>query len=136
MHGSSHRLAPRATKKTRTPAAAWTPTFYRARRWRARRSAGYSSSARSWMSPGTWEGSIFSGLGLQAPPPGAHCENRGRGLSGSLLLRISNVFFVRPLEVFNLAFVEMPDARGHFVNHVMVVRDQQHGAVVPLQRDV
>ena len=35
-----------------------------------------------------------------------------------------------------LSDLEMPDARGHFVDHVVVVGDEQDRAVVFLQRDI
>src|SRR6266480_4170325 len=55
---------------------------------------------------------------------------------GSLLLRVGNVFFIRTFEVLDLAALEMPNARGHFVDDVVVVRHEQHRPVVPLQRYV
>src|SRR5437588_11058726 len=50
----------------------------------------------------------------------------------------SGVFIVSALEVFDLVLggIEVPDARGHFLDEVMVMRDQQHRAFVALERDV
>src|SRR5271155_306423 len=45
------------------------------------------------------------------------------------LFRRRDKLRVRPLEVFDLIGVEMPDARRHFIYHVVVVRHQQHCAV-------
>ena len=43
---------------------------------------------------------------------------------------------VRPLEVFDRLVVEDPHARGDFIDQIVVVRDQQHRALVSLQRNV
>src|SRR5579871_1230495 len=43
---------------------------------------------------------------------------------------------VRPLEVVDVAVIERPDARGHFVEQIVVMGDEENGAFVFLQRDV
>src|ERR1035437_997845 len=51
-------------------------------------------------------------------------------------LRVGHVFFVRALEVFDFAVVEVPDAGGDFVDQIVIVGDQDHRALVLLEREV
>ena len=51
-------------------------------------------------------------------------------------LGIGQEIFVGALEVIDLPVLEMPDARGDFVEHVIVVGDQEDGPFVLLQGDV
>src|ERR1700730_11972449 len=51
-------------------------------------------------------------------------------------LGVGQVFFVGALEIFDFSVFEVPDAGGHFVDYVVIVRYEQNGAVVLLQRDV
>src|SRR3984957_16151444 len=56
---------------------------------------------------------------------------------GSFFFGGGDEFAVGAFEVFDfLAGFEVPDAGGDFVDDVVVVGDQQHGAIVFLQRDV
>ena len=59
---------------------------------------------------------------------------RDRSISGLVVLALP--LLVGPLEVFDAAVVEDPQPRCHFVDQVVIVRDQQHRALVALQRDV
>jgi len=43
---------------------------------------------------------------------------------------------VRTLEIVDVAVIEVPDARGNFVEKVVVVGDEEDGAFVFLQRDI
>src|SRR5450631_1313780 len=43
---------------------------------------------------------------------------------------------VRAFEVFDCAVLEVPDARGNFVDQVVIVCHQEHRALVALDRDV
>ena len=49
---------------------------------------------------------------------------------------VGEVIGVGAFEIFDAAAFEIPDARGDFVDHVVVVRDEQNGAIVFLQRDI
>ncbi len=53
-----------------------------------------------------------------------------------LLLRVDEIFLVGALEVLNVAAFEAPDARGDFIDYVMVVRDEQNCSWIFLQGDV
>ena len=57
-------------------------------------------------------------------------KSRGEGTAElrGFFFRVRHEFFVRAFEVFDSSAGEMPDARRHFVNHVVVVRHQQHCA--------
>src|SRR5437660_9500841 len=47
------------------------------------------------------------------------------------------IFLVRPLEVANMVIrLEVPNARCDLVNQVMIMGDQENGALVTLQRDI
>jgi len=50
---------------------------YRAARWKVRECRGFILLAKLWMLPGNWEGTIFSGLGLQGLRRGERCEAPG-----------------------------------------------------------
>src|ERR1051325_211499 len=60
---------------------------------------------------------------------------RPGGLRGFALL-VGEEVRVRPLEIVNVAVVEVPDARGDFIEKVMIVRYEEDRAFVALQRDV
>src|ERR1035437_5794391 len=62
--------------------------------------------------------------------PRGGCRLRG------FFVRVGHVFFVRALEVFDFAVVEMPDAGGDFVDQIVIVGDQEHRALVLLEREV
>src|SRR5664279_2073483 len=47
-----------------------------------------------------------------------------------------DVLFVRTLEVFDSAVLEVPDSRRNFVDQVVIVCHQQDRALVALNRDV
>ena len=49
---------------------------------------------------------------------------------------LRQVLRVGVLEVLDLTLLEVPDARGYFVDHVVIVSHQQHRAFITLQRDV
>src|SRR5271165_612789 len=51
-------------------------------------------------------------------------------------LGVGQEVFVAALEIINLAFAKVPDARGNFVENIFVVSDQQNCAFVFLQSDV
>ena len=53
-----------------------------------------------------------------------------------LLLRVCQILLVRAFEVLDLPALEMPDARGDFVDDVVVVGYQQDRAFIFLQGDV
>ena len=55
--------------------------------------------------------------------------DQGLAGGGSGLL----VFLVRALEVLDDTLVKVPDAGGHFVDEVVVVGDEQDGALVLLE---
>src|SRR6185312_11042396 len=78
------------------------------------------------------------GLGKSEGETPSRRPARRRRYGGVLGAHRCRVFVVRSFEVFYLVLgrVEVPDARGHFFDQVMVVRDQQDGAFVALQRDV
>src|SRR5688572_29645584 len=63
------------------------------------------------------------------------CEKKLK-LSQQRLCRLSQVLRVRPLEVFDFSIPDVPDTRGHFVDHIVIVRYQQHGAWIALEREV
>src|SRR5437868_14352747 len=52
------------------------------------------------------------------------------------LIVLALPLLVRPLEVLDLAVLEDPQPRGDFIDQVVIVGDQQHRALVFLQRDV
>ena len=49
---------------------------------------------------------------------------------------VGDELFVGAFEVIDFAVAEVPDAGGDFVDDVVVVRDQQDGAIVPLERNI
>ena len=49
---------------------------------------------------------------------------------------VGDVFFVRALEVFDFAVVEVPDAGGDFVDQIVIVGDEEDGAFVLLEGEV
>jgi len=49
---------------------------------------------------------------------------------------LRQVIGVRSLEVFYFAILEMPDASGNFLHHVVIVGDQQDGPIVFLKGNV
>ena len=46
------------------------------------------------------------------------------------------IFLVCALEILDLVIVKVPDARGHFIDQIVVMRHQEHRALIALQRDV
>ncbi len=67
--GASGRAAPSATRKPRSPSAAWTRTSFRRKRWKPAGSPACISSAKSWTSPATSAATTSSGPGPPATPP-------------------------------------------------------------------
>src|ERR1039458_8715816 len=70
-------------------------------------------------------------------------KNRGISLSAvawdylaPALVVLALPLLVRSLEILNSSVVEDPQSCRHFVDQVVIVRDQQDRALVPLQRDV
>ena len=55
---------------------------------------------------------------------------------GGLALLVGKEVGVRAPEIVNVTMIEVPDARGDFVEKVVVVCDEEDGAVVFLQRDI
>ena len=55
---------------------------------------------------------------------------------GGFFLGVDDVVGVGAFEVFDAAGVEVPDACGDFVDDVVVVGDEEHGAVIFLQREI
>ncbi len=63
-------------------------------------------------------------------------ESKKLGGFFGFLFDVGEVIGVGAFEILDAAVFEIPDARGDFVDHVVVVRDEQHGAIVFLQRDI
>jgi len=61
---------------------------------------------------------------------------RAVGPTRAFFFRVDQIVRVRSLEVLDPPALDVPNPRGHFVNHIVVVRDQQNRPVVFLQRDV
>jgi len=55
---------------------------------------------------------------------------------GGFFFGVGDEFFVGAFEVVDFAVAEMPDAGGDLVDYVVVVGDEEDGAVVALERDV
>ncbi len=58
---------------------------------------------------------------------------KGRSF-GSALAVFACRLLIGALEVFDLMVVEDPQARGDFIDQVVIVRDEQHAYLLPTQR--
>jgi hypothetical protein len=56
-----------------------------------------------------------------------------RGGQRRFALQLKQEVLVRTLEIFNVAMIEIPKPGCYFVDYVVVVRDQQDGALELLQ---
>src|SRR5579863_6506469 len=56
--------------------------------------------------------------------------------SGGFFFGVGYEFFVGAFEVVDFAVAEMPDAGGDLVDYIVVVGDEEDGAVIALERDV
>jgi hypothetical protein len=52
------------------------------------------------------------------------------------LLHGSLVLLICPFEILDLMIVEVPDAGSYLVNEIVIVRHQEHGSLIALQRDI
>jgi predicted Rossmann fold flavoprotein len=73
--GKSLPPVPKDMKRPRSRRAAWTPAKSRRRRSKPENQAAFTSSARSWMSRGSWAASIFNGLGHLDIRRGRRCRS-------------------------------------------------------------
>ena len=52
------------------------------------------------------------------------------------LFRVNLILRIRSLEIFDAAVLEMPDACGNLIDHIVIVRHQQHRPKIFLQRNI
>ena len=79
-----------------------------------------------------------SSLAAVVPPTRAPSSKASSGCSETLArLHLGcGKFFVRAFDVVDAVPIEVPDTRPDFLHQILVVRDEEHGALVALQRDV